>query len=420
MLAETPRRKDGPLMLRRILAYADKMFQLTAAWKQVGDARTQPVIPISAITAAIFILFLNRFPSLNHLDQYRRQGAWRYYLGRRIPSGDEIAWASESIDPDSLRDILAHSYTRLMRNKVLQPWFGWRVAAIDGHEINASYKRCCDHCLQRELEVQGEKRIQYYHRIVVLQLIGPRSRLLLDAEMQRPGEDEIGAALRLIERVLRRFPRAFDLLTGDGLYARAPVLKLLAIHDKYALMVLKDERRDLLVDARALFARQSPATHIEQTTRYDQWDLEGFTSWDTVPFPVRVIRSLETTTARQHVNGQMIEVTTVRDWIWVSTLPRSLLPTSNAVIFGHARWQIENYAFNELSTAWHADHYFHHHSVSIIAFWLLMFIAHTVFHTFCDRNLKPAFRNRYSMLFIAEQLRTAFVFGDWDRTIPTQ
>lgn len=407
-------------MLRRILAYGDKMFRLTAAWKRVGDNRQQPTIPISAIAAAIFLLFLNRFPSLNHLDQYRRQGAWRYYLGRRIPSDDEIAWASEYIDPDSLRDILAGTYSRLMRNKVLPPWFGWRVAAIDGHEINASYKRCCDQCLQRELEIRGEKRIQYYHRIVVLQLIGPNSRLLLDAEMQRPGEDEIGAAARLLKRVLHRFPRAFDLLTGDALYAQAPVLILLRQHGKYALMVLKDERREVLVDARGLFAQQPPVTRVEEKVRFDQWDLDGFTSWDTVPFPVRVIRSLETTTAHEHVNGELIPVTTVRDWVWVCTMPCALLPTVQAVPFGHARWQIENYAFNELSTAWHSDHYFHHHPVSILNLWLIMFIAHTLFHTFFERNLKFALRHRYSMLFIAEQLRTAFVSGDWDRILPSQ
>jgi hypothetical protein len=33
----------------------------------------------------------------------------------------------------------------------------------------------------------------------------------LDLEPLREGEDEIGAAVRLLQRVLQRYPRAFDL-----------------------------------------------------------------------------------------------------------------------------------------------------------------------------------------------------------------
>jgi len=46
-----------------------------------------------------------------------------------------------------------------------------------------------------------------------------RTVLVLDAEPQRPGEGEVAAALRLLERVLTRYPRAFDVVLADGRYA---------------------------------------------------------------------------------------------------------------------------------------------------------------------------------------------------------
>lgn len=42
--------------------------------------------------------------------------------------------------------------------------------------------------------------------------------LPLDLEPQLPGEDEVGCATRLLERVMLNYPRAFDLILADGLY----------------------------------------------------------------------------------------------------------------------------------------------------------------------------------------------------------
>lgn len=58
---------------------------------------------------------------------------------------------------------------------------------------------------------------------VALSLVGSDFYLMLDAEPQRPGEDEVAAALRLLDRVLQAYPRAFDAVVADGLCAVGPV-----------------------------------------------------------------------------------------------------------------------------------------------------------------------------------------------------
>jgi hypothetical protein len=103
-------------------------------------------------------------------------------------------------------------------------------------------------------------RTQYYHRQVTLMLLPAARpgcqpiRLLLDHEPQRPEEGEVATALRLLTRVIDSYPRAFDLVLADGLYATAPFFNFLLARGKHALVVLKNERRNLYEDAAALFA----------------------------------------------------------------------------------------------------------------------------------------------------------------------
>lgn len=393
-------------MLTRILGYSRKIFRLERRLERLRDDRKKPQIPAARFYKAMFLLFLCRLPSLQALEGYRCQTPLRRFLRGGMPCIDQIANVSETANLHDLRTLLQGFQRQLGRNKVLRDFHGHRLAVVDGHEINCSYKRCCPDCQQRELTVNGQKRIQYYHRAVIFQLVGPGFRLLLDFELLGPHDDEGTAALRLVRRVIAAQPRCFDILLGDGLYPQARFFKLLRQHRKHALMVLKDERRDLLKDARAVFTSAPTLCYRKGRTTYRCWDEAHFTSWDSYPHGVRVVRSLET-----HIPpGATAAVT--REWIWVTTLSKDEAPTRHVVLFGHERWRIENEGFNELANYWHADHYFHHHPVSIAAFWLMLFIAHALFHCFL-RNLQPVRRQRHSLMHWAELIKAEFVLGRW-------
>ena len=55
---------------------------------------------------------------------------------------------------------------------------------------------------------------EYYHRGVVCHLIGQDLAIPLDVELQRPGEGEVPAAKRLLERVFANYRRYFDAVVG--------------------------------------------------------------------------------------------------------------------------------------------------------------------------------------------------------------
>ncbi len=395
-------------MLRRLLAYAEKIFDLSAQLGSLADMRQKPQIPLGVFHRALLLLWLCRLPSLLALEQTGRRGAGRRLLRHPMPCADQLANISEGLDLDGLRAILGHLYQRLNRNKVLRAFRGHRLAVVDGHEINASYRRHCPHCQTRRITVNGQQRIQYYHRAVILQLLGPDFRRLLDLELLGPHEEEGSAARRLIERVIKAHPRAFDILLGDGLYPQARIFQLLRRHGKHAIVVLKDERRDVLVDARALFPPRPGHTFTRGQTTFQLWDVAQLTSWESFDEKLRVVRSVETTVGGQRLGGKRVRTERVTEWIWVTTLPATEVSAETIAVFGHERWRIENEGFNELCTAWNADHYFHHHPVSITGLWLMLFIAHAIFHCFL-RNIPPCKRRTMSvylwaMVILAEYL----------------
>ena len=362
-------------------------------------------------------MILTRLGSLNALEQTQSSRFWNQWLGGPIPSADTVGRVFALTDCDTLRAGIHEVYTHLKRNKALAPlWHGLLPLVLDGHESNASYRRCCPGCLQRTIHTAGGDRIQYYHRNVTAQLITEDMPFLVDAEPQRAGEDELAAAMRLVNRVVRNYPRAFDVVAGDALYAQAPFFELVLELGKDVLAVLKDERRNLLQDAQGLFEYMEPTQSRDGTRPRCTWDAEGFRSWPSLDHSVRVVRSLETTTVRRQLDKQ--EETLVSDWMWVTTLPSSRASTNAVVDLGHRRWAIENQGFNESVNQWHSDHVYRHDPTAILAFWLLAMLVINVFRAFYLRNLKPQRRRDSSMLHIARRLAAELYQGLGRHVLP--
>ena len=294
----------------------------------------------------------------------------------------------------ALRQALHSVYRRLKRNKALGSIGGWNIAVLDGHEMHTSYLRHCRGCLKRTVSTKNGECIQYYHRHVTDKL-----RLLLDMEPQRSGEDEVTTARRLLERAVVTYPRAFEVLLADALYAEAPFINFLADHQKHVLIVFKDNRRDLYRDTLALSALQQPHRGTYRGRQCVWWDIPQLTSWPQVSAPVRVVRSRETHYVRRQNSKQSEEQ--ISEWMWVTTLDPAQANTDLVVRFGHTRWDIENYGFNELVNAWHADHLYKHHPQAIEAFCLVAYLAYNLFHAFFTLNVKPELRRTKTESFWA-------------------
>jgi Transposase DDE domain len=375
------------------------MYDLNALLNSVTDGRVRPHFKTSVIVGSALVMSLTRMGSLNALEQTKDNSFWNKWLtAGSLPSADTMGTVLSLVRSEDIRSLIRHLYLRLKRNKALKPLFHDNVFAlvIDGHESSSSYTMCCCHCLHREVRTSRGSDIQYYHRHVMAILLCRDFVLLLDLELQRPGEDEVAAALRLLKRVLQNYPRAFDVVMADGLYARAPFFEAVTAHGKHVIAVLKDDRRELLQDALGIFSQQQPVSFTKNNTVRQCWDEEGFTSWPQFSKGVRVIRSLETTPVKQKRTG--VEQSRISDWMWVATIPKNIVSTNTFVELAHCRWDIENKAFNELTTYWHADHVYKHTAAAIEAFWLITMLAYNLFHAFITLNIKPALRRAHTKL----------------------
>ena len=381
-------------------------------------------------------MMLTRLGSLHALEQTKGLSGWARSLGGPLPSADTIARSCTTLDLGVLRQINRDIYAQLKRRKALQPLAaGWIPLVLDAHESHASYDHHCKGCLERQIKHKdgdGKEttRTQYYHRYVAGILVTRDLNLLLDEEPLQPGEDEIAAAVRLVTRLVEHYPRAFDIVLGDGLYARADFFNPVTALGKYVLAVLKDENRDLMADMRSLLDAQQPITFARGGVQVQAWDMDGFKTWPQVNANIRVIRTLETahpttgregqaetSTSERHIRPRSTSPATsppgptsnaASEWVWVTTAPKVCFNTMAAVHFGHSRWVIENQGFNEIANHWHADHVYTHHPHALRACLLLLFLAYNIFHAFWRGNLKPALRLRHTMLHIAAMIQAAF------------
>lgn len=128
-------------------------------------------------------------------------------------------------------------------------------------------------CLQRTRHPGSGDHIrehtEYSHRLGNLVLVARDTCFELDAEPMRAGEDDVAAALRLLDRVLPAYLRAFEVGAGDGLYARADFFNGVRARGKDVIAGLKDEQRILLQEARGLMAPLPPRVGERHPIHYE-------------------------------------------------------------------------------------------------------------------------------------------------------
>ena len=319
------------------------MFDLSSeVLDKVTDGRQQPRTPTTLILKSSLAMSWARLGSLNALETLSIARFWKRWLAGDRISADTMGRVHAAMDVGQLRDGLHQTYSRLKRNKALPLNLGLDVAVLDGHKQHASYRLHCSGCRQHTVKTEQRERIQYYHRQVTLMLLpGARSsgkplRVLLDCEPMLPGEDEV---------------------------ATAPFLNFLIDRGKHALVVLKDERRNLYQDVAGLFAHVQPQRGERRGRNCQWWDFPDLCSWPQVKAPLRVVRSLETYSVRRQLDRTVTQEAS--DWVWVTTSPQPPAPTARIVAWGHRRWDIENFGFNELVHGWEADHIYKHDAKAI-------------------------------------------------------
>jgi hypothetical protein len=382
--------------LDRFVSYAEKQFDLPLLAGCFADGRVDPEVPSRAVGLSLLLGEVIQAPGLSQLEEETKLPQWQRWVGYhdRI-SHDTLGYAANRMNPEQLRRAGRFINRKLKRGKAFEAskMHGLLVVSLDANEQFCSDHRSCADCLTREVtckDAQGNefKKTQYYHKQVYAQLSGPRLSVILEVEPMRPGEEECGAALRLLRRMRQTYgPRFFDLVVVDSWYTNGPFLKAVVEELGWPVVaVLKQERYEIYQEALALTPGE-PTQVVERgeepnRRRVEIWEVPALRLSDTYTDPVRVVRVRERWTEQTQQGKEWKTVEKEQTWIWVVAGELDAYDGAAIRDFGHLRWKIENNAFGELTQHWHLTPCAHHKPVAVLALLWIKIIAFTLFHAF--------------------------------------
>ena len=380
--------------LAQFLGYVTKVFGFGRLVRAVRSRRPYPTIPTRCLFLSLVLGVVIRADSYLDISKQTKRRRWQHLIhwAKRI-SDDAFDYVSERFYLEDLRQSLAQVNKTLKANKGLESckincWF---FLSLDANEHFHSRSRCCPCCCQREIQetdAEGHKQTvtEYYHRYVFAQINGPKLNVLLDLEAIRPGEGEAEAALRLLGRIRRVYGvRFFNAITVDSWYVQGPFLKAVEKLGWPWVVVLKQERMEVLQEARALSAGQPPALEFEDKTRDRQvklWEVKDLDFSESYGRKVRVVHSEESWIEKKVVGGKRLSQPQTSHWWWMASEGLRGYPCNLVYEGGHRRWGIENKAFNELTQFYHLEHCYHHEPIALLAQMLILMLGFVLFSAY--------------------------------------
>ena len=245
---------------RQFEAYLDKVFDFSARVAAMPEGRQFPKHPWKKVWDAVFLGAAVQIPNVHRLEAECKKGVLAPRVGAL--SEDAMGYALERQNPALVFALGCEVARRLKRNGVLHSdWARGRiVAAVDGIEICSSFVRCCEACMEREIEhkVDGQMRkdTQYYHRIVAVVLVSTAFPIPLGIRFQKNGETEVACAVALLHELDPQLGRRFaDVVVADALYLQQGFVNAVESLRLEWVITLKENQPELLAEAQRLTAQ---------------------------------------------------------------------------------------------------------------------------------------------------------------------
>lgn len=383
----------------RFEAYLDKVFGFSALVNALPEGRQFPQHPWKKVFDAVFLGAAMQIPSLLQMEAECHNGS----LAQRIGpiSDDTIGYALQRQSPEPVFALSCEIAHRLKRNGVLHSdWSrGLVVAAVDGIEICSSFARCCDACMEREVQhkVNGEIRtdIQYYHRIVVVALVSTAFPVPLGIRFQKNGESEVACALALLQDLVRQLGRRFlDVLLGDALYLQAPFVKAVEGLGLVWAFTLKENQPELLREAERCTQGSPAGVHTEPDCEIQYWHLPEV-DWPVADRLVRVVKTVRIENRRRVTVSQKDNQRTKSKT--AVTQPSTNFYATNFELgsvsplfihqFSRSRWRIDTEVFQTITTDCHLKHPAVHQTTALVVLTMIRFLAYTLSLVFYHRQV---------------------------------
>ncbi len=357
--------------------------------------------------------------------------------GMKLPKIDAIRDTLKVVDISKLRDILKYGVRKARENKVFDNGTidGYVVAAIDGTQTFNSDKKECENCLSAFKKGKQEKR--NFHSSVVLSTIGEGTKLVIDFEQYKPGEDsatkdegELTVAKRLIKRVSENHKNLLDVVVYDAIACNSEWINTCILAGIETVVRVKSNNIESIKEAKkkvnkmdevAIWADVNGYESVKicpMTNRhynscfYNSGVISGAKSLDNdflasegVKTPTEAKNSVyEDTFNMKNVDkplrfikflikkpdGKRLQIMIVTTWMKMG------LRTLYKII--RARQDIENSIFHNLKTECGLEHCFVHGGNAIEAVLCLMFIASNFVQLFYHKRIKKSVKTQVELI----------------------
>jgi hypothetical protein len=390
----------------RLEAYLDKVYGFSDLVDALPEGRRFPQHPWKKVFDAVFLGAAMQIPSLLQIEAECGEGA----LAKRIGpiSDDTIGYALQRQSPEPVFALSCEIARRLKRNGVLRSdWSrGLVVAAVDGIEICSSFVRCCDACMEREIEhkVNGQMRtdLQYYHRIVVVAVVSTPFPIPLGLRFQKNGEGEVACALALLQDLDRQLGRRFlDVLVGDALYMQSPFVKEVERLGLIWAFTLKENQPDLLREAERFTQELPTGVHTEPGREIRYWHLPEV-DWPVADRLVRVVKTVRieqlhrvTVTEKDgHRIKSKTAVTQESTNFYATNFELGSVSPLFIHQFSRSRWRIDTEVFQTITTDCHLKHPAVHQTTALVVLTMIRFLAYTLSLVFYHRQVRSHARGK--------------------------
>jgi len=354
------------LQRRQFEAYLDKVFDWSARVAALPEGRQSPRHSWKKVWDAVFLGAAVQIPNLHRLEAECRAGVLEQRVGAL--SEDTIGYALQRQDPASVFALGCEVARRLKRNGVLRSdWARGRVVgAVDGIEICSSFFRCCDACMEREVEhkVDGQRRkdTQYYHRLVAVVLVSTPFPVPLGLRFQKDGETEVACAVALLGELDRQLGRRFlDVVVGDALYLQQGFVNAVESLNLEWVITLKENQPELLAEAQRLTQGAAEATLSSAQQDVQLWHAPEV-YWPVADRSLRVVKTFrvqkvhrvqvirDETRKRKKTQQEVPQESTN---YYASNLELGSIPASFLHELGRSRWRVDTEVFQTLTTQAH-------------------------------------------------------------------
>jgi len=389
------------LRRRQFETYLDKVFHWSARVADLPEGRQSPRHPWPKVFDSLFLGGAIQIPNVHRLEAECRRGVLRQRIGEL--SENTMGYALQRQDPTSVFALGCEVARRLKRNGVLHSQWarGRLVAAVDGIEICSSFLRCCEACMEREIEhkVGGQMRkdIQYYHRMVAVVLVSTDFPVPLGVRFQQDGEDEVACALALLQELDRQLGRRFlDVLVADALYLRSGFVQEVEKLRLDWVITVKENQPELLAEAQRLTAGPSPMTSSSRAEEFQLWHAPEV-YWPAADRSLQVVKTfrvqkkhrVELTPAGSPKKKKRSkeEVREESTNYYASNLELGSIPPTFIHQLGRSRWQVDTDTFQTLTTQAHLKQPSVHQTCALVVLTMIRVLAYTLSMVFYYRQV---------------------------------